>query len=114
MVLATVSESYGVKIEHTETLPVSLVCLMGLFFWLEWIYLGVNGNRSCFFSFKEIPSVISSYFKSLVRFIPNLLGDSTNLREGLKPSPRFSNFPFSGLAIFRETLRRASILLRDS
>ncbi len=29
-------------------------------FWLEWIYLGLNGNRFMFLSFKEIPSILDS------------------------------------------------------
>jgi hypothetical protein len=30
------------------------------YFWLEWIYLGLNGNRFWFLSFKEIPSILDS------------------------------------------------------
>jgi hypothetical protein len=30
------------------------------FFWLELIYLGLNGNRFWFLSFKEMPSILDS------------------------------------------------------
>ncbi len=49
-------------------------------FWLEWIYLDLNGNSYWFLNFKECAPMLDSYFKCS---IPNLLGDSINLREGL-------------------------------
>jgi hypothetical protein len=32
-------------------------------FWLEWIYLGLNGNRFWFLNFKENSLILDSYFK---------------------------------------------------
>jgi hypothetical protein len=33
------------------------------FLWLEWIYLGLNGNRFWFLSFKEIPYILDCQIK---------------------------------------------------
>ncbi len=32
-------------------------------FWLEWIYLGMKGNRFWFLNFKDVSSILNSYFK---------------------------------------------------
>jgi hypothetical protein len=32
-------------------------------FWLEWIYLGMKGNRFWFLNFKDVFSILNSYFK---------------------------------------------------
>ncbi len=32
-------------------------------FWLEWIYLGLKGNRFWFLNFKKGSSILDSYFK---------------------------------------------------
>ncbi len=34
-----------------------------LFFWLEWIYQGLNDNRYWFLNYKEGSSILDSYFK---------------------------------------------------
>jgi hypothetical protein len=34
-----------------------------IIFWLEWIHLGLNGNRFWFLNFKEGSSVLDSYWK---------------------------------------------------
>jgi hypothetical protein len=46
------------------------LCLKGLsheifmgFFWLECIYLGLNGNRLWFLNIKDDSSILDSYFK---------------------------------------------------
>jgi hypothetical protein len=37
--------------------------IFAVMFWLEWIYLGLNGNRFWFLNFKEGSSILVSYFK---------------------------------------------------
>jgi hypothetical protein len=32
-------------------------------FWLDWIYLGLKGNRFWFLTFKDVSSILDSYFK---------------------------------------------------
>ncbi len=32
-------------------------------FVIEWIYIGLKGNRFCFFSFKDVSSILDSNFK---------------------------------------------------
>jgi hypothetical protein len=32
-------------------------------FWLEWIYLGLKGNCFWFLNFKDVSSILDSYFK---------------------------------------------------
>jgi hypothetical protein len=44
--------------------------------WLEWIHLGLKGNRFWFLNFKDVSSILDSNFKFLMRSIPNLLRDS--------------------------------------
>jgi hypothetical protein len=60
------------------------------FFWLEWIYLGLNRNRFWFFSFKEIHTIFDSQF--LYWFI--LYPTSTSLREGLTTESAVLQFSF--------------------
>jgi hypothetical protein len=32
-------------------------------FWLEWIHIGLKGNRFWFFNFKDVSSILDSNFK---------------------------------------------------
>jgi hypothetical protein len=32
-------------------------------FWLEWIYIGLKGNRFWFLNFKDVSSILDSNFK---------------------------------------------------
>ncbi len=34
-----------------------------IIFWLEWIYLGLKGNRFWFLNFKDVSSILDSHFK---------------------------------------------------
>ncbi len=62
--------------------------------WLEWIYLGLNGNRFWFLNFKDCSPILYSYFKYWCvpyQTFSKILWIS---EKDWQLSPRFSNFSF--------------------
>jgi hypothetical protein len=64
------------------------------FLWLEWIYLGLNGNCLWFFSFKEIPFILDSQFKYWCISYQTFSEIRRISKTDWELSPRFFNFPF--------------------
>ncbi len=64
--------------------------------WLEWIYLGLHGNRFWFFNFKEGSSIWDSLLKYWWVSYQTLSDICRISEKHWQVSSRFSNFPFSG------------------
>jgi hypothetical protein len=63
-------------------------------FWLEWIYLGLIGNRFWFLNFKEGSSILDSYFKYWCVSYQTFSDIWRISEKDWQLSPRFSNFSF--------------------
>ncbi len=63
-------------------------------FWLEWIYLGLNGNRFWFLNFKEGSTILDSYFKYWCVPYQTFSEICRISKKDGQLSPRFSNFSF--------------------
>jgi hypothetical protein len=113
------AENYSIFFSGWCTLPISrhFYVLKGLshetfrpVFWPVWIHLGPNVNRLWFFLFKRGFFNFRQLFYVLMRFKPNLLGDSTNLREGLTTKDMLMLLK----NILGELRNKLSIILGDS
>jgi hypothetical protein len=61
-------------------------------FWLEWIYLGLKENRFCFFYFKDVSSILDSYFKYWCVSYQTFSEIRRISEKDWQLSTRFSNF----------------------
>ncbi len=65
-----------------------------LFFWLEWIYLGMNKNRYWFLNFKEGSSILDNYFQYWCVPYQTFSEIRRTSEKDWQLGPRFSNFSF--------------------